>query len=176
MIAKPTLPCERCGIPMPARKSRHATRFCSTKCSAIATRNRPKPGCVWRMAAVDANGCWLWTGRLDRDGYGANSPHRAAWEYFRGQIPAGLQTDHLCRVRSCCNPDHLELVTPRENTMRGNGNARVNAAKVVCIHGHPFTPENTYVHPIGSPRAGRRTCRTCLRRSYHKYYAKRSAG
>src|SRR3990172_4211550 len=71
-------------------------------------------------------GCWLWAGNLDTPGYGQISSlgrkvlaHRLSYIFLRGPIPRGLQIDHLCRVRSCVNPDHMELVTSRENASRG---------------------------------------------------------
>lgn len=73
------------------------------------------------------NGCWLWTGRKLPFGYGrfsANGPHlahRFSYEFFVGPIPQKLTIDHLCRVPSCVNPDHLEPVTLAVNVMRGNG-------------------------------------------------------
>lgn len=71
-------------------------------------------------------GCWLWTGVVKDDGYGLfrdgkRSPkqaHRVAYESVYGPIPAGMQIDHLCRVRSCINPEHLQPVTPKENARR----------------------------------------------------------
>jgi hypothetical protein len=70
--------------------------------------------------------CWLWCGSTDTSGYGKIlvrrkliPAHRLAYEYYVGPIPAGLEIDHLCRVRHCVNPDHLEAVTHRENLMRG---------------------------------------------------------
>ena len=72
---------------------------------------------------VDARGpCWLWTGLLDRDGYGKWGKrgllaHRFAWSELVGEPPPMF--DHLCRVRRCVNPDHLEPVTPRVNAQRG---------------------------------------------------------
>lgn len=72
-----------------------------------------------------SEGCWLWTGSLTFDGYGIfrennrrTGAHRFAYEYFVGPIPAGLQIDHLCRVRNCVNPAHLDPVTNAENTTR----------------------------------------------------------
>lgn len=75
------------------------------------------------------SGCWLWGGNLTPDGY-ANFysfvehrtlyAHRESYKERNGPIPPGMQIDHLCRVRCCINPDHLEAVTPRENTLRGN--------------------------------------------------------
>lgn len=69
--------------------------------------------------------------------------------------------DHLCGVRRCVNPEHLEAVTHRENLLRGTGFAAVNAAKTHCPHGHEYTPENTYHNP--NPNGGR-ICRTCKRK------------
>lgn len=74
-------------------------------------------------------GCWLWLGSTTHDGYGTFSnnkrkggnelAHRAAYTLFLGPIPKGLQLDHLCRVRCCVNPQHMELVSGRENVSRG---------------------------------------------------------
>ena len=115
------------------------------------------------------NGCWLWLGCVDGGGYGdfrvwpvKVKAHRYAYELLVGPIPEGLQLDHLCRVRNCVNPKHLEPVTPKVNTRRGVGaavsRARLNAL-THCKHGHAFDAENTYVHP----RTGFRTCRACRR-------------
>lgn len=163
-VPKPT--CAHCGV-RPVHQKRH--QYCSVQCSRIAVSRRPKPGCIWRKAKVTESGCWQWTGHLTRDGYGSQHPHRTAYEEFVGPIPDGLQIDHLCRNRACCNPEHLEAVTPRQNTHRGYGPAGLNARKTHCDKGHALTVENTYVHPPTSPRAGRRTCRECLRASWRKY-------
>ena len=79
-----------------------------------------------RLAPVTESGCWLWLGELNRNGYGRLSvggrramAHRLAYELLVGPIAPGLVLDHLCRVRCCCNPAHLEPVTVRENTHRG---------------------------------------------------------
>lgn len=83
------------------------------------------------MAKVDLSGdCWLWTAAIDKTtGYGkfhagegrriANA-HRWSYEHFVGPVPAGLDLDHLCRVRHCVRPDHLEPVTRRVNLLRGD--------------------------------------------------------
>lgn len=73
----------------------------------------------------DASGCWLWTGCVGkRDGYGrftrsglSRLAHRAGYQLLRGEIPDGMVLDHLCRVRHCVNPDHLRVVTNRENLL-----------------------------------------------------------
>lgn len=69
--------------------------------------------------------CWLWIGGKQAAGYGSfgvrgsgKLAHRVSYELHRGAIPDGLHLDHLCRVKSCVNPDHLEPVTPRENVRR----------------------------------------------------------
>jgi hypothetical protein len=70
--------------------------------------------------------CWLWTASTNVGGYGQfsldNRPmtsHRFSYSSIVGEIPEGYFLDHLCRVRLCCNPTHLEPVTPQENTLRG---------------------------------------------------------
>ena len=77
-----------------------------------------------------------------------------------GPVPDGIEIDHLCRVRHCANPEHLEAVTPTENTMRGEGVGAKNARLTHCKHGHPLSGDNLYI----VTRAGgkrRRVCRTC---------------
>lgn len=107
--------------------------------------------------------CWMWTGCLDRSGYGrfglhrSNvSSHRLAYESLVGAIGEGLQIDHLCRVRRCVNPSHLEPVTLQENIRRGD-TGKTQRSKTHCIHGHPFDGDNLYVNPS----SGHRTCRKC---------------
>ncbi len=111
-------------------------------------------------AKVDKSGdCWLWTARLSHNGYGRfvnQAAHRTAYEMLVGPIPEGMQLDHLCRVRRCVNPSHLEPVTPRENLMRSENQVAKHAAKTHCPHGHPYSGRNLYI----SPR-GHRVCRAC---------------
>lgn len=73
------------------------------------------------------NGCWIYTGAINQEGYGAirNGPkmastHVTMYEHHNGPVPEGLELDHLCRIRKCCNPFHLEAVTHKENIRRGN--------------------------------------------------------
>ena len=114
------------------------------------------------------SGCWLWDSTDDGNGYGTitvdNRPlkaHCVSYNLFVGPIPDGLQIDHKCRIRCCVNPDHLEPVTQRENILRGEGRAALNARKLSCNSGHEFTVENTMVFH----RSGRtyRACRECQR-------------
>jgi len=107
--------------------------------------------------------CWLWTGALTGHGYrnfwldGRNRPaHRAAYEWLVGPVPNCRELDHLCRVRRCVRPDHLEPVAHRENLMRGETEASRRAAQTHCVHGHEFTPANTSVK-----KNGQRQCRRC---------------
>jgi hypothetical protein len=104
---------------------------------------------------VDPSGCWLWQRSTNRDGYaraGINgrvlSIHRLTYEMVVGPIPDGLQLDHLCRVRNCVNPEHLEPVTPLVNVMRSPHTlASINSAKSHCPKDHEYTEENTYTRP-----------------------------
>lgn len=115
------------------------------------------------------SGCWLWTACLVK-GYGQfyadgkrHYAHRMAYQMFRGLIPDGLQLDHLCRVRCCVNPDHLEIVTNKENVLRGVGISAHNARKTHCRRGHLFSEENTYLY-----RGIQRRCRACRREDWHQ--------
>src|SRR5687767_10789272 len=94
---------------------------------------------VAKVSVNQQSGCWVWTGSMYRSGYaqirmgGRGGPlrraHRVAFEIFRGPIPDGLELDHLCRVKACVNPWHLEPVTHAENMLRGDGWGSQNASK-----------------------------------------------
>ena len=127
---------------------------------------------------ISESGCWDWTAGVFSAGYALlsmgdrpNHPtyaHRFAYRVFIGEIPEGLQLDHLCRNRKCVNPDHLEAVTGRENVLRGTGPTAQLARKTHCPKGHPYTDSNTYIHP---PRS--RNCRICRREQSAIYRARK---
>lgn len=112
-----------------------------------------------RIIPEPNSGCWIWLGPLNKKGYPQNARHRQMYTLHKGPIPKGLELDHLCRVRCCVNPDHLEPVTTKVNILRGEGNAAINARKTHCIHGHSL--EDAYVNK----KKGHRKCRECAKLS-----------
>lgn len=121
---------------------------------------------------IDPSGCVLWTGAVNRGGYGritvdhvSRSVHRVMYELLAGPIPDGLDLDHLCRTRNCANVAHLEPVTRRENVLRGTSIQAVNARKDRCDQGHLFNSANTYWY------RGMRLCRPCNRDAVRRYKA-----
>jgi hypothetical protein len=126
---------------------------------------------AWRLignVGIDPfTDCWHFLGYVAATGYGVTwdgkqkvLAHRFSYELFHGPIPPKHDVDHLCRVRDCCNPDHLEAVTHRENVRRGLAGATTKArmlAKTHCARGHEWTPENTRV------TSRQRKCKACER-------------
>jgi hypothetical protein len=113
------------------------------------------------------SGCWLWFGSDNGSGYGVFGlrhghnvyAHRFSFELFKHMIPGGYEIDHLCGVRCCVNPDHLEAVLHRTNLLRSNNTfAGQHARATHCPAGHEYTKENTYVGPKGT-----RFCKPCRR-------------
>lgn len=120
---------------------------------------------------VDKSGsCWVWQAGYSGNGYGRFSPeagkgvgaHRFAYESVVGVIPLGKEIDHLCRNRGCVNPTHLEIVTTKENVLRGEGACAQNARKMHCPQGHPYDFTNTLIKIDRGGRRGR-ACRACHR-------------
>jgi hypothetical protein len=115
------------------------------------------------MARVDfSTDCWLWTGTTNGTGYAkvyANGRlrvvHELIWELANGPKPAGMDLDHLCEVKHCINPDHLEPVTRQENLRRAS---KGNFRKTHCPKGHEYTTDN-----ILPNKRGKRNCKTCHR-------------
>jgi len=118
--------------------------------------------------------CWEWTkSKFSSTGYGRISvrvksrcAHVISYKLFIGEIPKGLELDHLCRVRHCVNPAHLEPVTRKENMIRGKNPASQNYHKTACIRGHAFSKENLIIDSKGY-----RQCRTCRLQNARKWYA-----
>lgn len=123
----------------------------------------------WGKVQVGAAAeCWLWKPLGSLNGYGqftgggkTRLAHRVAYELSKEPIPKGLTIDHLCRVRNCVNPAHLEVVTRAENLRRAksweNG-ASFQRSKTHCSNGHPYSGENLRIC-----KNGKRACRTCAR-------------
>lgn len=159
---------------------RHQARGYCARCYAKAKREgRLGPfGVFWSKVdkAYSPAGCWLWTGCLNSKGYGQfnhRAAHRVAYERCIGPIPDGLEIDHVrargCEHRNCVNPAHLEAVSHWENVMRGDTIAAKRRAQTHCIHGHEFTPENTYIW------RGGRSCRACSDRRRKEYVERKQA-
>lgn len=132
-----------------------------------------------RNIVISDNGCWLWVGYLNRDGYGILSgeefstlAHRISYFCFKGQIPKNYEIDHLCRVRNCINPDHLESVTHKVNTLRGETLPAKNLKKTHCPKGHPYIETNIYLEKSKYNTLLRR-CKTCQLAKKKRLSAKR---
>jgi HNH endonuclease len=144
---------------------------CQTPFSRRANECGCSPACrlfirFWRYVTKTET-CWLWTGaKVTGTGYGsivmgdrsAYMAHRLSYEWHVGPIPDGYVIDHLCGVRNCVRPEHLEAVTTRENLRRGNGICALNKRKTHCKRGHLLDGANIYVLPQGG-----RACRQCKR-------------
>ena len=120
---------------------------------------------IWEKIEI-TDSCWLWHGCFNSSGYGQctyegkdHRVHRLIYQWMIGPIPDGKQLDHLCRVRCCVNPFHLEVVTLKENVLRGIGITAKNAVKTHCINGHKFNNENTYL--AKRKRGIQRECKKC---------------
>lgn len=111
------------------------------------------------------NDCLLWTGPLDRDGYGGfylrgatRRAHRVAWFDANGEVPEDFVVNHTCRQRSCVNPQHLQVITATENAMKDSTSpAYVNSQKTTCPKGHEYDA----IEVSKNRRA--RVCTTCRR-------------
>lgn len=134
-------------------------------------RNNSDPPSRWEPEPN--TGCWLWYGANSGDGYGrirwngkATGVHRVMYEIHRGAIPEGMEIDHLCRVRCCINPFHLEPVSKKENCLRGKSFSAWNSRKTHCLKGHELSAENLCSHKT---KKFRRCCRICHNARNHAY-------
>lgn len=149
-----------------------------TPCMPGHRRMTPRQRFMVKVS-IEPSGCWRWVGYIDKNtGYGrvAHQPkqtttaHRASYELFIGPIPDGHWVDHLCRNRWCVNPEHLETVLPRENTMRGSAPAVAAYKAGTCQRGHS-NAEHAYF------RDGQRICcRTCEAENQRRRRARRHHG
>jgi HNH endonuclease len=111
--------------------------------------------------------CHIFRGRKDKDGYGTvffrgntYRVHRYTWEMKNGPIPERAVIDHRCRVKACCNADHLRAVTHQTNAIENNDSPpAINAAKTHCINGHLFDESSKRTFARGTVRV----CRQCAR-------------
>jgi HNH endonuclease len=141
------------------------------------TLDKPTPQEIFWSKVEKTDNCWLWRGYVQPDGYPRfkfegrpHNAHRLAYMWLISPIPDGLQIDHLCRVKTCVNPEHLEAVTPGENTRRVPDHPiMLNAAKTHCPHGHEYDLLNTYYCN------GHRICRACRTRQQREKRARRRA-
>lgn len=118
-------------------------------------------------AKTQTTDCIVWTGACNSKGYPcfgvggfSRLAHRLVWEDANGPIPDAMTIDHLCRVRSCVNIAHLELVTVAENNRRKRvaGGIQIGGQ---CARGHDITEVSAYRHPRGHLEC--KTCRTQTR-------------
>lgn len=131
---------------------RHSTEY----------RRMSPEGRWWFNVIVDSSGCWLWQGALAQ-GYGhlkvkgkSHPAHRFGYEMLIESIPPELVCDHLCRVRHCVNPDHIDITDHKTNILRGVGRGAKEARQTECKQGHPLNGENLRIDT-----RGRRVCQTC---------------
>lgn len=125
-----------------------------------------------KIAVNPGTGCWEWTAVRQPDGYGKAkwngrmvSVHRLGYQLLVGPIPEGLEIDHLCRVRNCVNPSHMEPVTHAENVRRTYA-AIDGGREGECVNGHTIAL-------VGIRRSGQ--CAQCSREATRRYVQKRRA-
>lgn len=181
----PPTNCADCGLQWP--EQRFARGRCKTCYGRLIKKlrtkgqftpvetTRPLADRLFEKTAAGPGACVIFTGHLNNNGYGTIATggrhgkqlyaHRAAYTLLVGPIPDGLVLDHLCRVRRCINPHHLEPVTQEENVRRAS------VERTHCPQGHEFTRDNTRQRP------GRgRECRTCNRERARRRTAAQAGG
>lgn len=164
---------------------------CNGYCNAHDAQMR-RTGRVWPLfqeadiakritaKSVRDGDCLIWQGYVMKNGYGTTSwrnkrwlVHRAIWTALKGEIPAEMTIDHLCRRRNCVEVAHMEVVTRGENSQRGGGLEVAFAnrrAKEFCKQGHPLSGENLRIRKNGD-----RLCKECGRASWRRWKARKTA-
>jgi hypothetical protein len=170
-----------CGGPVSGRGlcSKHYQRLrrTATGKALINGRGLSEPEKFLRFVER-GEGCWLWTGKIGRSGYGyfalrggsriqTTLAHRWSYTHFVGPIPEGLYLDHLCLVKHCVNPAHLEPVTPSENSQRHY------YAKTTCKNGHPLEGDNLQMR---GPNGTYRICRACAAENTRRHRQRQRHG
>lgn len=144
-------------------------------------RRMPRTSLIARFEAKiqKTDTCWIWIGARAPNGYGqivVSGPrrvllaHRLSYQTYVGPIPDGLVIDHLCRVRACVRPDHLEPVTVGENSARGMHPHQIARRAGRCTKGHALTPENSYL-----TKDRRRICKICAKARTAAYLVRKAA-
>lgn len=98
---------------------------------------------VMAWLVTDSNGCWQWTRSTNKHGYGAVNRggkilrvHRVTYEHLVGPIPAGKNLDHICHNRACANPEHLRIVTQKQNIENKSGPSSNNKSGFLGVAPH----------------------------------------
>lgn len=126
-----------------------------------------------RRYTIGDNNCWQWLLAKSSCGYGQmkckgetksglGMSHRVYYRLLFGKIEEKMTIDHLCRNRACINPSHLEIVTLKENNLRGFAPPALNAKKEFCPRGHRYAGYNLSISNCGKGRLCRK-CKTCAR-------------
>lgn len=161
-------------------EQRHKTqRFCSRQCAGCGTalyrKRRTPDDRFWEKVSfgeasespLHLGPCWIWVATVGENGYGQFmhedghlvKAHRWSFTHLIGEVPVGLDLDHLCKNRACVHPLHLEPVTRSVNNLRGG------LSKPHCPKGHFYDIENT-----GYQKNGNRYCKACSRNWAKDYY------
>src|SRR6266498_3719295 len=176
--------CSENGCDRPARKRGLCNTHYERQRLAGVFKIQERDPVIRLWSRIDKNGpvptyrpdlgpCWIWQGATT-SGYGRvyfdgrlQPVHHVVWFLTIGAFPDGRQADHLCRVRACCRPYHIEPVTQRINLMRGASPAAGYARRSHCAAGHPLEgPDaDVYIHP---DHPTWRHCRKCRRKASAK--------
>jgi len=131
------------------------------------------------FSKIKINNCWIWTGKLNYDGYGSikvdkkmKKVHRISYEYFKEIIPEGLEIDHLCKNRACCNPNHLETVTHIENLKRQRKIRNSNESW--CSKCKGFLPKENFSKNKSTWRGLANQCKICENKRNKEYYRRKN--